>query len=275
MFKGTEVQFNKTPEPAAIGDDIAVRGTGAASAAQNDVVSQDITQGDPADGDAATEVRSLTGVASLEAFRGDPEEEKPASDEARLMEGIFARSGVHSALEHDQIINGKKKISADRGMLEREAKKVAAEAAAELRKAGEVARNTTPGPVTWTGEFGSAGRPVNIRRGAGPSSAGILAGLANRQGISNGESASSSRSGTPGVGDRAPKGKDFMKLIRDFIKRQGGSVPSQALVNHFDRMCKTPQQTAEFKHMLGEIARLEKGGNSRMRGRWVLKEEFK
>jgi DNA excision repair protein ERCC-6 len=275
MFKGTEVQFNKRPEPAAIEDNIAVRGAGAASAVQNDVVSQDVTQGDPADGDAATEVRNLTGVASLEAFRGDEEEEKPASDEARLMEGIFARSGVHSALEHDQIINGKKKISADRGMLEREAKKVAAEAAAELRKAGEAARNTTPGTVTWTGEFGSAGRPVNIRRGAGPSSAGILAGLANRQGISNGESASSSRSGTPGAGDRAPKGKDFMKLIRDFIKRQGGSVPSQALVNHFDRMCKTPQQTAEFKHMLGEIAHLEKGGNSRMRGRWVLKEEFK
>jgi hypothetical protein len=27
--------------------------------------------------------------------------------------------------------------------------------------------------------------------------------------------------------------------------------------------------------MLGEIARLEKGANSRMRGRWVLKDEFK
>jgi DNA excision repair protein ERCC-6 len=40
-------------------------------------------------------------------------------------------------------------------------------------------------------------------------------------------------------------------------------------------MCKTPQQTAEFKHMLDEIASLEKGGNSRMRGKWVLKEEFK
>ena len=66
-----------------------------------------------------------------------------------------------------------------------------------------------------------------------------------------------------------------MKLIRDFIRRQGGSVPSQALVNHFNRMCATPQQTAEFKHMLGEIAKLEKGANSRMRGKWVLKDEFK
>ena len=279
MFKGTEVQFNKTPEPVALEDVSALRSSSAATAVQNDVVTQEITQSGPSSeprrGDADADVRNLTGVASIEAFRGDPSEEKPASDEARLMEGIFARSGVHSALEHDQIINGKKKITGDRGMIEREAKKIAAEAAAELRQAGKTARTVEPGTVTWTGEFGSAGRPVNIRRGAGPSSAGILAGLANRQGISNGGSASSSRSGTPAGTDRAPRGKDFMKLIRDFIKRQGGSVPSQSLVNHFDRMCRTPQQTAEFKHMLGEIARLEKGANSRMRGRWVLKDEFK
>jgi DNA excision repair protein ERCC-6 len=276
MFKGTEVQFDKKPEPAAPEDYSALGTTDAASAVQNDVVSQEIHQASPAaesQGDSDTEIRGLTGVAGLEQFRGDPSEEKPSSDEARLMEGLFARSGVHSALEHDQIINGKKKISADRNMLEREAKKVAAEAAAELRKAGEAARGVQPGTVTWTGEFGSAGRPVNIRRGAGPSSAGILAGLANRQGISNANSARSSRSGTPGAG---PRGKDFMKLIQTFIRRQGGSAPSQALVTHFNSVCTNPQQTAEFKHMLGEIARLEKsGGNTRMRGRWVLKDEFK
>ena len=279
MFKGTEVQFNNPPEPAAVEDEIALLGEASASAAQNDIVSQDIARLDGAQattgGDADTEVRNLTGVASLEAFRGDPNKEKPASDEARLMEGIFARSGVHSALEHDQIINGKKKITADRGMLEREAKRVAAEAAAELRKAGEAARSVEPGTVTWTGEFGSAGRPVNMRRGAGPSSASILSNLANRQGLTSGGSPSSSRSGTPAAADLAPRGKDFMKLIRDYIRRQGGSVASQSLVTHFDRMCRTPQQTAEFKHMLGEIASLERGANSRMRGRWVLKEEFR
>jgi DNA excision repair protein ERCC-6 len=275
MFKGTEVRFSNSPQPAAFEDNVAVGSSTSATAVQNDIVNQSLSTnpGEP-QGDADTEVRALTGVANMEAFRGDPSEEKPPSDEARLMEGIFARSGVHSALEHDQIINGKKRVAADRNMVEREARKVAAEAASELRKAGKVARSIEPGTVTWTGEFGSAGRPVNIRRGAGPASAGILAGLANRQGLST-ASSSTSRSGTPGDNERAPRGKDFMKLIRDFIKRQGGSVPSQSLVNHFNRMCTTAQQTTEFKHMLGEIARLEKGANSRMRGRWVLKEEFK
>lgn len=269
MFKGTEVRFDKSPEPAATEDYKTLGNTSAATAIQNDVVSQEVSQGD-----AESDVRGLVGVAGLEKFKGDPAEENPSTDESRLMEGIFARSGVHSALEHDEIINGKKKIAPDRGMVEREAKKVAAEAALALRKAGEAAKSIEPGTVTWTGEFGSGGRPQNIRHGAGPSSSGILAGLANRQGLSAGGSASSSRSGTPGS-ERTVRGRDFMKLIRDFIKRQGGSVPSQSLVNHFNRMCTTPQQTAEFKHMLGEIAILEKGANSRMRGRWVLKEEFK
>ena len=277
MFKGTEVRFSNSTPLVAPEDDIAIGGSNAAAAAQNDTATQDIATSPSTErqGDADTEVRNLTGVANMEEFRGDPDEEKPASDEARLMEGIFARSGVHSALEHDQIINGKKRIAADRNMVEREARKVAAEAASELRKAGEVARSIEPGTVTWTGEFGSAGRPANIRRGAGPASAGILAGLANRQGLPNGRSANSSRSGTPADAERVPRGKDFLKLIRDFIKRQGGSVPSQMLVNHFNRVCKSEQQIAEFKHMLGEIASLEKGVNSRMRGQWVLKEEFK
>jgi len=274
MFKGTEVQFNKQPEPASLEDNVAVLGAGAAATVENDIVSQDLSQPLKIEqGDSDTEVRKLIGVANLEAFRGELTEEKPVSDEARLMEGIFARSGVHSALEHDQIINGKRKVTADRGMIEREAKRVAAEAAVELRKAGEAARTVAPGTVTWTGEFGSAGRPANIRRGVGPSSAGILAGLANRQGIQT-PSTSSSRSGTPVGTDPGPRGLNFMKLIRDYIKRMGGSVPSQSLVDHFNRMCKTERQTNEFKAMLGEIAVLQKG-DSRMRGKWVLKDEFK
>jgi DNA excision repair protein ERCC-6 len=187
------------------------------------------------------------------------------------MEGIFARSGVHSALEHDEIINGKQKIKADPRILEQEAKKVAAEAAAALRKAEAAARSIQPGTVTWTGEFGSAGRPVNIRRGGGPSSAGILAGLADKQGRNSSSTTTSKTVSADGV----VRVGGFMKLIRDYIRRQGGSVPTQNLVNHFNHLCPTPQQTAEFKHILGEIAVLERPGNSRMRGKWVLKEEFR
>jgi DNA excision repair protein ERCC-6 len=263
MFKGTEVQFKQDPELVPPTD----------SSLRNKTVTSPTTIKREVHGD--DEILNFDGVSSLEVFRGGPDEDKPADSEARLMEGIFANSGVHSALEHDQIINGKKKIAADRGMLEREAKKIAAEAAQQLRRAGETARSVAPGTVTWTGEFGSAGRPVNTRRGAGPSSNGILSSLANRQGISNNASASSSRSGTPAATERAPRGKDFMKLIQNFIRTHGGKVPTAMLVNHFNNMCKTPQQSTEFKHMLREIAILEEGPGRMMRAKWVLKPEFK
>lgn len=271
MFKGTEVHFDSASEPVtgSATPDI----TKSDDTATKDIVPSEI---DNNQGDADTDVRGLTGVAGLERFQGGPTEQ-PSTDESRLMEGIFARSGVHSALQHDEIINGKPKVRADPRMIEHEAKKVAAEAAAALRKAGEAARSIEPGTVTWTGEFGSAGRPVNLRRGAGPSSAGILAGLASKQGLggSAAASASTSRSGTPGSSKEVIKGKGFAKLIRDYIVRMGGSAASQSLVTHFNHMCINEQITAEFKHTLAEVAVLDKKGSGRMRGKWVLKEEFK
>lgn len=271
MFKGTEVHFDK---PAEVSTDAVIDGE--VIGTKQDIVPEIINSNQ---GDADKDVRGLIGVASLERFQGG-EEEKPTTDESRLMEGIFARSGVHSALEHDEIINGKPKVRADPRVIEHEAKKVAAEAAAALRKAGEAARSIEPGTVTWTGEFGSAGRPVNLRRGAGPSSAGILAGLASKQGLTLVSSASSSRSNTPAIAatpavvKEVVKGKGFAKLIRDYIARMGGSAATQSIVTHFNHMCTTDQIRAEFKHTLQAVAVLEKGG-SRMRGKWVLKEEFK
>lgn len=272
MFRGTEVfgggrQKSQEPHTSSTNNGIFIQKVFPSSKPSK---APEEPQGD-------TGVSDLVGVANIEDYRGDPDEEKPASEEARLMEGIFARSGVHSALEHDQIINGKRKIAGDRHILEREAKKIAEEAAAALRRAGEAARTIQPGTVTWTGEVGSAGRPNIMRRG-GPSSAGILAGLSNRQGLMNGgasTSASSSRSGTPGA-TSTPRGRALMESIRDFIKRHGGSAASQSLVDHFRRQCRGDQQNAEFKAMLYQIADLQKSGNnSRMRGHWVLKDEYR
>jgi DNA excision repair protein ERCC-6 len=265
MFKDAEVQFSKPdgnvassrPPSATVGPEVSVT-----------------------DGDNHAELRNMAGVASIEQFRGEAEEK--SSEESRLMEGIFARSGVHSALEHDQIVNGKKVISADPQMIEQEAKKVASRAAEELKKAREAAKNAPIGTVTWTGEVGSVGRPeIRMGRGnragrGGPSSAGILAGLAQRQ--RDGSSSNSSRVSTPSLAasraqDRGPRGKEFMKLIRDYLKAQGGIARSQMLVDHFNHLCKTPQQTAEFKEMLKAIANFEKAGS--MRGKWRLKDEFK
>lgn len=199
-----------------------------------------------------------------------------------MLSTIFARTGVHSALEHDAIINGRKTVRADPEIIAREARKVAAQAAEELQRAGDIARTIPAGVPTWTGVVGTAGRPTSPPRrggisgrggrgGAGPSSASVLANLAARQPASATASIPARRGG-----DREPKGKDFLVLIRDFLLTHGGKAHTQMLIDHFNRFCKTEQRTAEFKEMLKVIAVLEKGGGgSRGRGRWVLREEYR
>ena len=267
LFKGTEVRFDNVEQPVQP----------MASSDANSAIPAITTQS----GDSPSTVRNLTGVASMERFYGEEEEERKAASgaansEARVMEGIFARAGVQSALEHDQIVNGKKVITADPKIIEKEAKRVAAEAAKELIKAGQAAKNVPVGTPTWTGQFGTAGRPEQQQRGlgrgrGGPASSSILAGLQNRQaasGVANGSTASTSNRNSSG-----PRGTDFIKMIRDYLVVQGGQVHTQMLIDHFNRYCNTADKTAEFKAMLSEIAKLERG--TRGRGRWVLKDEYR
>ncbi|KAI0377847.1 SNF2 family N-terminal domain-containing protein [Hypomontagnella monticulosa] len=219
------------------------------------------------------DIRTIEGVASLEDLEPDTDTTKPApTEEDRIMEGLFARSALHSALEHDKIVNGKKQLRADPRMLQREADRVAAEAAASLRRASERMRSVPIGTVTWTGEVGEAGGPSNIRRGrGGPGSASVLAGLADRQGLN--ESGESSRSASPRPRGARVGMKDFMKMIPEFIKRHGGQVHTGTIVAHFNAFCVTSKQSEEFKTALGRVAVLEKKGSS-MRGIWALKPGY-
>ena len=272
LFKGTEVRFSSS-------------NTAAASAQEK--ANPNATE---VGADDTSIIPTMAGVASMERYRGEDGKENKESagdttnSEARVMEGIFARAGVHSALEHDQIVNGKRIIAADPRIIEAEAKKVAAEAAKELKKAGELARNVPVGTPTWTGQYGSAGRPEQptppqrgLGRGrGGPSSSSILAGLLNRQATN--APINGTRSSTPGHGDArnstsGPRGVDFMKMIRDYLTTHGGMAYTQMLIDHFNRYCNTAQKTQEFQAMLKQLATLEKG--SRGRGRWVLKDEYK
>ncbi|KAM0703367.1 hypothetical protein Q7P35_009306 [Cladosporium inversicolor] len=276
IFKGTEVKLS--------GADDNVNENGAETTTSTS---------EPEKQRAAAEMSTITGISRQEDFRGNPDEEKQAAQsgeegdstqkEDRVLSSIFARTGVHSALEHDDIMNGgKKTLRADPEIIAREAKRVAAQAARDLQRSAAVARTIPAGVPTWTGQVGSSGRPeerppstrgrggMRGGRGGGLSSAAVLANLQSRQA----GSASSSRASTPGGRGRdQPKGQDFLAMIRDFLTAHGGSAPTQMLVDHFNRYCGTEQRTAEFREMLKAIAKLEK--SSRGRGSWVLKEEFR
>jgi DNA excision repair protein ERCC-6 len=262
LFRGSEVKFDRASGPKEVivpGSDMGPLRVPEAASAER--------EGD---------LRAIDGVAGVEAYADQTD--RPANEEARLMEGIFANSGVHSALEHDEIMGGsRKEIKADRQMLQQEANRVAGIAAAHLRRAGEQARHVPIGTVTWTGEVGEAGRPPpsNVRRGrGGPSSAGILAGIANRQGLNSpGASRSGTPSGSEGGGNSNLRARDFEKMIPAYIKRHGGQAPSKLLVDHFNRYCTNARQANEFKMALDKVAKMEKRGSSG-RAIWSLKPEY-
>lgn len=291
IFQGSEVKFNRGDAPAQDHSTTDALPPSqlrlqAASNAGQAKFPQGLTIGQSADISSETGTRPVlkesdaisdfAGVAKVEDFH-DEDEGKTTNEEARIMEGIFARAGVHSVLQHDRIVNGRPVVQADRAMNEREASRIAAEAAAELRRASEAARHIPIGTVTWTGEVGEGGRPaVNRRRG--PGAGNVLQSLGARQSASGigtpRSSPGSSRSGTPGGHGLQPRGADFLKLIRDYIHVHGGSVPTQMLIVHFNNMCRTPQQSNDFQVMLHRVADpVASGANGRKR--WVLKEEYR
>ena len=266
IFRGTEVKVNSDQR----------------SHQASSVSKQSLTGGVPDSPNDGSSVEKINGVASMQRYESQEERAAVKDTADRVMDVIFARGEIHSALEHDQIINGKKVIAADPRIIEREAKKVAAQAARELKRAGEVAKEVPVGTPTWTGLFGSAGKPEErqqargpVRGRGGPSSSSILWGLQRRQAASGNGSGAQDAPGSASISNQAstPRGTDFMKLIRDYIRTQGGSVYTQMLIDHFNRYCRSPEKTLEFKEMLKELATLEKG--NRGRGRWVLNEEYR
>jgi DNA excision repair protein ERCC-6 len=272
------------------------------------------TKESAADATAATDLAAMNGISRAEEFKAPADTEdtpaqpsdndtttEAAPTDSRLMSTIFARTGVHSVLEHDSIVNStaggrKRKVQADPAFIQREAKRQAAIAAEQLKKSMAEARQVPAGVPTWTGQFGEAGRPEargigasrggrggrgGGRGGGAPSSTSILTNLAARQGRLNPgtttvTSASSSRASTPSATtSQSFRGKRMLELIRDFMMTHGGVVPSRMLVDHFDHYCRAqPGRNEEFKEMLKTIATLEKSGSAQ-RGRWVLKDEWR
>ncbi|KAI2615490.1 SNF2 family N-terminal domain-containing protein [Hypoxylon sp. NC1633] len=268
LFEGAEVKFADSSGAGS--------STGPGQRA-GEVAATTNGKSETANDDGDRDIHAIEGFAGLEHYQQDPDTKPSSNEEDWIMQGLLAGSGVHSALEHDKIVNGKKQVRADPRMLEHEAKRVAAEAAASLQRARQEIGSVPIGTVTWTGEVGQAGAPSNMRRGrGGPGSSGVMTGLANRQGRNAG--ASSSRLGT---GTSAPPrsknlgSKDFVEMIAKFMREQGGRAPSKMLVDTFGHYCSTKKQSDEFKDALSIVADMENRRSSSFRAIWSLKPKYR
>ncbi|KAG0331334.1 hypothetical protein BG004_001723 [Podila humilis] len=87
---------------------------------------------------------------------GDDESHASESSEVNILSSLFASSGVHSALKHDEIMDSAKQ---EYLIVEREATRVAERAMAALKESRKRRRRQDLDVPTWTGKSGTAGAP--------------------------------------------------------------------------------------------------------------------
>lgn len=201
------------------------------------------------------EQKQLGTMGRVETLEGYLDDES-AHDERRMLQGIFSRT-VGSAYDHEQIVNGPRKVSADVDDLRRAAKEESVSAAAHLRRADAEASSVPIGTVTWTGTMGQ--RPGANRRRGGPSSSGVMKNLADRQGL-NGSGANQNM-----------KAKDFAPMIKQYITRQGGKAVTKMLIDHFNPYCQGKKQSDAFQEALHTVAEITQTGG-KGRAIWQLKK---
>ncbi|XP_019092865.1 PREDICTED: protein CHROMATIN REMODELING 8 isoform X1 [Camelina sativa] len=222
-------------------------------------------------------------------------------EETNILKSLFDAHGIHSAVNHDAIINANDEEEKMR--LEHQASQVARRAAEALRQSRMLRSRESISVPTWTGRSGCAGAPSSVRRRFGstvnsrltqtgdkPSvikngiSAGLSSGkaptaaeLLNRIrgsreqaiGVGNESSLPSSSGSSSRVGSLQPE--ILIRQICSFVQRKGGSADTTSIVNHF-RDSVSCDDKPLFKNLLREIATLEKNQN---RSVWVLKSEYK
>lgn len=219
------------------------------------------------------QVANIMGVSKLDKFEGeavqDGEEEEEesksgAKDENRLMEGLFANSGViHSTLKHDEIMDSSNQ---EISLVEKEANKVANEAANALKMSRKLARKNVIGTPTWTGKFGAAGKfgPKKVKKPMVKNSKNLLSSTS----ILNELKQNKVDNETTLVNDK----KEILEKMIEFFKKcpEHFSKSNEILRNLPIKLdFRNEKETVLVRSMLREIA----DWDSNLKG-WKLKAEF-
>ncbi|OVF10429.1 putative DNA-dependent ATPase [Clavispora lusitaniae] len=223
-------------------------------------------EGGPKNDDDLYRVATLMGVSKLDKFAGDDDEKNGAKEDDRLMEGLF--SGVHSALQHDEIVG---QTHSEESLAEKEASRVAKEAAAALRKSRLAARKTAIGTPTWTGKFGVAGRFGPKKKANGPlkvpsstnenslSSTAILGELRQRRSVPEREPSNSRQ--------------DLLeRIVGVLMKEPDGFAKSGKILGALSKLVdlKQEKELVMVRSLLREVADWQKDEKG-----WKLKSELK
>jgi len=217
------------------------------------------------------EVANINGVARLGKFQGGEDENKhddsgESRDENRIMEGIFSKSGVHSTVKHDDIVDSS---NHELTLVEREASKVASAAAEALKKSRRLARKQAIGTPTWTGKFGLAGKFGPKKKVGKPgklTSTSVLKDLKQKSEVRD----TVFSNPTENKASKVPDKQQLIQQLIDYLKLQPNNFgTSNDILKHGGITMSSENDMILIRSMLREIATWDKN----LKG-WQLKLEY-
>lgn len=234
----------------------------------------------------------IAGVSGSEKYHADRMQEKSMFDDddsrvenetqkdknsSKLMTDIFQKTGVHSAVEHESILdksNLNRASSTSQLLIDNEATRIANQAISALRESRKLAKTTGISVPTWTGRFGAAGRIDNRNKKRKSST------MVQRNNIQSGFDNPSSSSSILGNLKRkkemikkspTTKSQDLVTQLSTFMAGvKGNFSTSSDILENLDIDFSDKKTVDIVRNMLKGICAWDKE-----RKGWVLKPEFR
>jgi DNA excision repair protein ERCC-6 len=204
----------------------------------------------------------LESLDKIREFEPEAKTSEKEDDNSRILSELFSTTGVHSALKHDDIVGASRPEAL---IVEKEAGRVAQEAANALRLSRKRVRQNQVFEPTWTGKQGRAGAPQRPRFGMKPSSEVQEAPKTMSSMILN-----NLKQG-PLSEDTTSNAQDVLEKIRNYLGRHSDSKAYSAdLVAEFESFIASRGMPL-FRKLLKQIADFTKEDDQ---GYWKLKDDF-
>lgn len=212
----------------------------------------------------------------------DEREQEAADEEISVLKSLFDAQGIHSAMDHDAIMNANE---GETRRFEQQAAQVAQRAAEALRRSRMLRSRESVSVPTWTGRSGTAGAPSSVRRkfggAANPRLRGNTAAAAFTAGLSGVAMSSAdvlarirgteAEAAREGLQSRGVPAEMLIRRICSFLQLRGGTATSDEIVENFKDSI-PPGELPLFKSLLKEIAVLERSHGGSL---WALKPDYR
>ncbi|XP_075738929.1 DNA excision repair protein ERCC-6 isoform X7 [Rhipicephalus microplus] len=133
---------------------------------------------------SVVEGENISGVVKQAVFKPEVTAEQSQKQDDYVLHKLFKKSGVHSAMQHDAIVDS---AAPDYALVEGEAERVAQQAIRRLRESRRRCLAAGSGVPTWTGLHGSSGAPPRPRFGPRMAQSSPLKRPATKPGLLLGE----------------------------------------------------------------------------------------